>query len=48
MSQLAVSGSQHRYSGGGAGHNLCMFGAVRFHADGWQEPYESRDSRTDL
>jgi hypothetical protein len=48
MSKLASSASQHRYSGGGAGHNLRMFGTERFHLDGWQEPYESRDSRTDL
>ena len=48
MSQFALSGSQHRFSGGGAGHNLRMFGAERFHTDDWQEPYESRDSRTEL
>ena len=48
MSQLALSGSQHRNRGGGAGHNLRMFEIESFHLDGWQEPCDRRLSRTDL
>ena len=47
MSQLAGGGSQPKY-----GEELVYFlrrlETVRFQADGWQEPYESRGSRTDL
>jgi hypothetical protein len=47
MSQLAGGGSQPKY-----GEELdCLLRrleTVRFQADGWQEPYESRGSRTDL
>jgi hypothetical protein len=47
MSQLAGGGSQPKY-----GEELDCFlrrlETVRFQADGWQEPYESRGSRTDL
>jgi hypothetical protein len=48
MSQLAASDGQPRCSGGGAGFFLCRLETVRFQAEGWQEPYESRGSRTDL
>jgi hypothetical protein len=45
MSQLAGGGSQPKY-----GEELDCFlrrlETVRFQADGWQEPYESRGSRT--
>ena len=45
MSQLAGGGSQPKY-----GEELdCLLRrleTVRFQADGWQEPYESRGSRT--
>jgi hypothetical protein len=47
MSQLAGGSSQPKY-----GEELdCLLRrleTVRFQADGWQEPYESRGSRTDL
>ena len=46
MSQLAESDSQPRKSGGGAGHTLRRFETERFQEDGWQEPCESRGSRT--
>ena len=48
MSQLAASNGQPRCSGGGAGFFLRRLEIVRFQAEGWQEPYESRGSRTDL
>ena len=48
MSQLAASDGQPRCSGGGAGFFLRRLEIVRFQAEGWQEPYESRGSRTDL
>ena len=48
MSQLAESNGQPHYSGGVARHILRRLGIERFHEKGWQEPYESRDSRTDL
>ena len=48
MSQLAASDGQPRCSGGGAGFFLRMLETVRFQAEGWQEPCESRGSRTDL
>ena len=48
MSQLAASDGQPRYSGGGTGFFLRRFETVRFHEDGWQEPCESRGSRTVL
>jgi hypothetical protein len=48
MSQPAASDGQPRCSGGGAGFLLRRLEAVRFQAEGWQEPYESRGSRTDL
>jgi hypothetical protein len=57
MSQLAESdsqprkcgggaGSQPRKCGGGAGHSLRRFETERFQEYGWQEPCESRGSRT--
>jgi hypothetical protein len=48
MSQFATSEGQPRCSGGGAGFFLRRLETVRFQADGWQEPCESRGSRTDL
>ena len=48
MSQLAASDGQPRCSGGGAGFFLRMLETVRFQAEGWQEPCESRGSRTVL
>jgi len=48
MSQLAASDGQPRYCGGGAGFFLRSLKTVRFQADGWQEPCESRGSRTVL
>jgi hypothetical protein len=48
MSQLAASDGQPRLSGGGTRFFLRRLGTVRFQAEGWQEPCESRDSRTDL
>ena len=48
MSQLAASEGQPRPSGGGAGFFLRRLEIVRFQAEGWQEPCESRGSRTDL
>ena len=33
---------------GGAWGVLCRFVAARLQGHGWHEPYESRDSRTDL
>ena len=48
MSQLADSDGQPRESGEGAGHILRRLGIERFQEDGWQEPYESRGSRTVL
>ncbi len=47
MSQLAGSGSQPKY-GEELDYFLRRLETVRFQADGWQEPYESRGSRTDL
>jgi hypothetical protein len=48
MSQLALSDSQPRQSGGGAGHTLRRLDTKRFQENGWQEPCESRGSRTVL
>ena len=48
MSQPAASEGQPRYSGGGAGFFLRRLETVRFQENGWQEPCESRGSRTDL
>ena len=48
MSQLAASDGQPRCSGGGAGFFLRRLETVRFQEKCWQEPYESRGSRTDL
>jgi hypothetical protein len=48
MSQLAVSDGQPRLGGGGTWLFLRRLGTVRFQENGWQEPCESRDSRTDL
>jgi hypothetical protein len=44
MSQLALSDSQPEM--GGAGHTLRRLDTERFQEDGWQEPCESRGSRT--
>jgi hypothetical protein len=46
MSQLAESDGQPRKSGGGAVHTLRRFETERFQENGWQEPCESRGSRT--
>ncbi len=46
MSQLAASEGQPRCSGGGAGFLLRRPETERFQAEGWQEPCESRGSRT--
>ena len=48
MSQLATSEGQPRYSGGGAGFDLHRLDTVRSQDECWQEPCESRGSRTDL
>jgi hypothetical protein len=48
MSHLAASEGQPRVSGGGAGFFLRRLETVRFQADGWQERYDGRLSRTDL
>ena len=48
MSQLAASEGQPRCSGGGAGFFLRRLETVRSQEKGWQEPCESRGSRTDL
>ena len=48
MSQLAASDGQPRCSGGGAGFFLRRLETVRSQAEGWQEPHESRGSRTVL
>ena len=48
MSQLTASDGQPRQGGGGAGFFLCRRETARSQAEGWQEPYESRGSRTDL
>jgi hypothetical protein len=48
MSQLAASNGQPRKGGGGAGFFMRRLEIVRFQENGWQEPYESRGSRTDL
>jgi len=48
MSQLATSDGQPRYSGGGAGLFLRRLETERFQADGWQERYDGRLSRTVL
>ena len=48
MSQLAASDGQRRESGGGAGFFLRRLETVRSKEEGWQEPCESRGSRTDL
>ena len=48
MSQLAASDGQPRCSGGGAGFFLRRLEAVRSQAECWQEPCESRGSRTVL
>jgi hypothetical protein len=45
MSQLAGGGSQPKY-GEELDYFLRRLETVRFQADGWQEPYESRGSRT--
>jgi hypothetical protein len=47
MSQLAVSEGQPG-NWEDLDFFLRMLGAERFHTDDWQEPYESRDSRTEL
>jgi hypothetical protein len=46
MSQLAESGSQPRLGGGGAECFLCRLETESFQEKGWQEPNESRGSRT--
>jgi hypothetical protein len=48
MSQPARGDGQPRCGGGGAGLYLRRLETVRFQENGWQEPYESRGSRTDL
>jgi len=48
MSQLAASDGQPRDCGGGAGFFLRRLEIARSQEDGWQEPCESRGSRTDL
>ena len=48
MSQLATSNGQPRDCGGGAGFFLRRLETVRFQEEGWQEPCESRGSRTVL
>jgi hypothetical protein len=48
MSQLAASDGQPRDCGGGAGFFLRPLEIVRFQEEGWQEPCESRGSRTVL
>jgi hypothetical protein len=48
MSQPAASEGQPRLGGGGAGFFSRMLQTVRFQENGWQEPCESRGSRTDL
>ena len=48
MGQLAASEGQPRGSGGGAGLLLRRPETVRFQAEGWQEPCESRGLRTVL
>jgi hypothetical protein len=45
MSQLAGGGSQPKY-GEELDYFLRRLETVRFQADGWQKPYESRGSRT--
>ncbi len=47
MSQLAVSEGQPG-NWEELDFFLRMFGTARFQENGWQEPCESRDSRTDL
>ena len=47
MSQLAVSEGQPG-NWEEPDFFLCRLETVRFQENGWQEPYESRDSRTDL
>ena len=47
MSQLAGGGSQPKY-GEELDYFLRRLETVRFQADGWQEPYDGRLSRTDL
>ena len=48
MSQLAASDGQPRDCGGGAGFFLRRLETARSQEDGWQEPCESRGSRTVL
>jgi len=48
MSQLAASDGQPRDCGGGAGFFLRRLEIARSQEDGWQEPCESRGSRTVL
>ena len=48
MSQLAASAGQPRYAGEEPNFFLCRLETVRSQEEGWQEPYESRGSRTDL
>ena len=48
MSQFAASDGQPRLGGGGAWFFMRMLETVRFQANGWQEPCESRGSRTVL
>jgi hypothetical protein len=48
MSQLAVSNGQPRLSGGGTGFFLRRLETVRSQEEGWQEPCESKGSRTVL
>ncbi len=48
MSQLTASDGQPRCSGGGTESLLRRLETVRFQENGWQEPYESRGSRTVL
>jgi len=48
MSQLAASDGQPRLSGGGTGFFLRKLETVRSQEEGWQEPNESRGSRSVL
>jgi hypothetical protein len=48
MSQLEASDGQPRKSGGGTGYFLRRLKTVRSQEEGWQEPCESRGSRTVL
>ena len=48
MSQFAASDGQPRESGGGAGFFLRRLETARSQEESWQEPCESRGSRTVL